>query len=297
MGNASEKTFSFGNFELDAGRRRLLKQGEIIALNSKSFDLLLTLVENHGQILSKDELLDKVWEGQFVEENNLSVQIAALRKIFGEKKGEHQFIATVPGKGYKFVAEIREPDGEKIVAVRAEELSPASGFYEAEPLVGREREIAEIINLLRGDAANLITLTGAGGTGKTRLARAIGSEAAADFPDGVFFVELAAVSDSKLVVAAIADTLGVKESSRSELFETLKNFLRERRALLILDNFEQLISAAPRVNEISAVSPLLKILITSRVALATKNEREFAVTPLAVPPRETTLSADKLAGY
>ena len=145
MGNASEKTFSFGNFELDAGRRRLLKEGEIIALNSKSFDLLLTLIENHGQILSKDELLEKVWEGQFVEENNLSVQIAALRKIFGERKGEHQFIATIPGKGYRFVAALDEPAraGEIIVENRSfsriviEEELAANGHAAAQISAGK----------------------------------------------------------------------------------------------------------------------------------------------------------------
>ena len=115
MENDSKKTFSFGDFELSGAKRLLLKHGEMIALNSKTFDLLLALVENHGQILSKDELLEKVWEGQFVEENNLTVQIAALRKLLGEKKGEHQFIATIPGKGYKFVADLNDEQFAKIV--------------------------------------------------------------------------------------------------------------------------------------------------------------------------------------
>nr|MBA3633288.1 transcriptional regulator [Acidobacteriota bacterium] len=97
METLTVKTFSFGDFELDSAKRLLLKKGQAVSLNSKTFDLLLALVENHGQILSKDELLEKVWANQFVEENNLTVQISALRKIFGEKKGEHQFIVTVPG--------------------------------------------------------------------------------------------------------------------------------------------------------------------------------------------------------
>lgn len=102
------QTFSFGDFELDGAKRLLLKEGKPVSLNSKAFDLLSVLVENHGQIVPKDELLDKVWEGQFVEENNLTVHISALRKIFGEKKGEHKFIVTIPGKGYKFVAEVND---------------------------------------------------------------------------------------------------------------------------------------------------------------------------------------------
>ncbi len=112
----STTTFLFGDFELDGSKRLLLKQGNPVALNSKTLDLLLVLVENHGSVLSRDELLDKVWANQFVEENNLAVQISALRKIFGERKDEHRFIVTVPGRGYSFVAELDEPaDGEIII--------------------------------------------------------------------------------------------------------------------------------------------------------------------------------------
>ena len=115
METLTTQTFTFADFELDAAKRLLLKQGKAVALNSKTFDLLLALVENRGQVLSKEDLLNRVWANQFVEENNLTVQISALRKIFGEKKGEHQFIVTVPGRGYKFVAEPNEPQSEEIV--------------------------------------------------------------------------------------------------------------------------------------------------------------------------------------
>lgn len=145
METALEKSFSFGDFELDGTKRLLLKRGEALALNSKTFDLLLVLVENHERILSKNELLDKVWENQFVEENNLSVQIAALRKIFGEKKNEHRFIATVPGKGYRFVAALNEPPraGEIIVENRSfsriifEEETAANGRETAQISAGK----------------------------------------------------------------------------------------------------------------------------------------------------------------
>ena len=115
MTEAPEKTFSFGDFELSGAKRLLLKKGEAVALKAKTFDLLLTLVKRRGEILSKDEILETVWEGQFVEENNLTVQISALRKVFCEQKGGHQFIATISGKGYKFVAEIDAPDEEVII--------------------------------------------------------------------------------------------------------------------------------------------------------------------------------------
>ena len=93
-GLTEKRTYSFSGFELDAERRTLARDGEKIALNSKTFDLLLTLIEHRGRVLSKDELLDKVWTGQFVEENNLTVHISALRKALGERKGEHRFLVT-----------------------------------------------------------------------------------------------------------------------------------------------------------------------------------------------------------
>jgi len=105
----------FGDFELDGAKRLLYRQGEPVPLNSKAFDLLLALVERPGEVLSKDELMQRVWPGQFVEEGNLAVQISALRKIFGEKKDEHRFIVTVPGRGYSFVAELDESENNEIV--------------------------------------------------------------------------------------------------------------------------------------------------------------------------------------
>lgn len=108
METTVKSTVCFGEFALDPVRRVLDKGDENIRLNSKALDLLLVLIENHGRTVSKDELLDRVWEGQFVEENNLSVHVAALRKALGERKNENQFIVTVPGKGYKFIAELKE---------------------------------------------------------------------------------------------------------------------------------------------------------------------------------------------
>jgi len=283
MGKTSEKTFSFGDFELSGAKRSLLKRGEMISLNSRAFDLLFTLIENHGKVLSKDELLDKVWEGQFVEENNLTVQISALRKIFGESKNENKFIATIPGKGYKFVAEVYQSNNKN------QAIAPFSSEFETDGLFGREREINIVSNLIADNDTRLVTLTGAGGSGKTSLARAI----AAKFSDGVFFVEFAAVNNVELIVPTIAQTLGIRETSGKSTFETVADFLRGRQVLLVLDNFEQIISAASLVLEFLAEIPTLKILITSRIALSLRIEREFTVSPLDVPP-SGVLSFDDL---
>jgi DNA-binding winged helix-turn-helix (wHTH) protein/Tol biopolymer transport system component len=140
METLKEQTFTFADFELDAAKRLLLKQGKAVSLNSKTFDLLLTLVENRRQVLSKEDLLNKVWTDQFVEENNLTVQISALRKIFGEKKGEHQFIVTVPGKGYKFVADVQTPQGEKEIVIESHKFSRV--LIEEDIVEKSENEIA-----------------------------------------------------------------------------------------------------------------------------------------------------------
>lgn len=299
MTEAAEKTFSFAKFELDTAARRLTKSGQTIALNPKAFDLLSVLVKNHGQILGKDELLETIWEGQFVEENNLTVHISALRKIFGETKSEHQFIATIPGKGYKFIAEVRQKTNDSIVKIDGAtfEKRVSDAFDEYETIIGRAAEIAEIKDLLRGQNKILLTLTGAGGSGKTKLARTIAGEMRAEFAGGVFFIELAAINQPGLVVTAIAQALEVKESSNKSLPEALKDFLRERSVLLVLDNFEQLVSAASVVKELFDFAANLKILVTSRTPLRLKFEREKIVSPLDIPPPNSNLSAGELNAF
>ena len=105
----------FDEFEIDLERRRLLRDGEVVALKSKAFDLLVALAENRGELLTKDRLFEMVWDDQIVEENNLTVHIAALRKALGEKRGEHRFIVTVPGRGYRFIGDTRRPEETDLV--------------------------------------------------------------------------------------------------------------------------------------------------------------------------------------
>lgn len=118
MSGKEIREFAFDGFRIDAGRRLLFKQGEVVPLMAKSFDLLLALVENDGQLVTKNELLERVWEDQFVSENNLSVHIAALRKALGETKEEHRYIVTVSGKGYRFVGDLNESNGHELVVER-----------------------------------------------------------------------------------------------------------------------------------------------------------------------------------
>lgn len=151
------------------------------------------------------------------------------------------------------------------------------------PLIGREREVATVIRLLRRKQVRLVTFTGPGGTGKTRLAVQVASELSSVFVGGVFFVSLASLSDPMLVIPAIARALDIRESMGQTVFARLVEALQQEQVLLLLDNFEQIVEAAPQVAELLASCPQLKLLVTSREVLHVRSEREFAVPPLTLP--------------
>nr|HET6901475.1 adenylate/guanylate cyclase domain-containing protein [Ktedonobacteraceae bacterium] len=149
--------------------------------------------------------------------------------------------------------------------------------------LGREHEVAAIGGLLRREEARLVTLTGPGGTGKTRLALQVAANMSERFASGVFFVNLAPISDPALVVPTVAETLAVRERSGRSLLERLTEELRQREMLVLLDNFEQVVSAAEQVAALLSACPRLKMLVTSREVLHVRAEHEFPVPPLTVP--------------
>ena len=163
------------------------------------------------------------------------------------------------------------------------QLPPSNLPHPPTPLIGREQEVSQATALLARDEVRLLTLTGVGGVGKTRLAIEVSSLLRTAFSSGVFFVSLAAVTEAELVAGAVAAILGVREQANVPFSSTLGAFLAERNALLVLDNFEQVLVAAPLLSELLAACPQLKILVTSRARLQLRGEQVFPVPLLAVP--------------
>jgi predicted ATPase/class 3 adenylate cyclase len=195
--------------------------------------------------------------------------------------GEHRLKdLTQPQRLYQLVVPGLETE---FPALKTLENRPTNLPTQPTPLIGRERELVDTANLLRRNEIRLLTVTGAAGTGKTRLALQLAADLLEEFPDGVFVVELAAIRDPSLVVATVAETLAVRELPGQALEETLAERLRERRLLLLLDNFEHLLAGAPSLAVFLAAAPHLKLLVTSRAPLRLAAEQEYAVQPLELP--------------
>ena len=294
----SRKIYQFGDFRLDAAHLLLYQNEDEMSFTPKIVETLLALVERSGEVLSKDELMEIVWADTIVEESNLSQNLYLLRKTFnGTTANGKPLIETLKRRGYRFNGNVSEiptaesnQNGNQIVV---EEDLPDL----AEGLIGRRHEISKIKEMLQQPDVRLVTLAGAGGSGKTRIAQALMSELRGEFADGAWFVELAAINDPKLVASTIFQSLGLKEAGNKPILEVLKNYLRTRELLLVVDNFEQVAAAAPDIAKLLSAAKNLKILITSRVLLRLPSEREFIVPPLALPEENENYSPGELANY
>ena len=211
------EAFVFGPFRLLVGRRELLAHGVPVALGQRAFEILLTLVSRHGQLVTKDELMAEVWPGVVVEENNIQVHISAVRKVLAAAGDGERYLLTVAGRGYRFVAPVERASGEEAKTAEAPDRSPAASAefgaasnnlpQQLTSLIGRETDLAEI--KARLSSHRLVTLTGSGGVGKTRLVIEAGRGLLERYPDGVWLAELAPLNDAQLVTSIIGEVLGV----------------------------------------------------------------------------------------
>ena len=275
----------FGGFELQPGERRLLVEGRPAPVGPHAFGVLMVLVERAGKLVSKGELLDRVWPNLVIEENNLQVQVSALRKILGTEA-----IATVPGHGYRFTLDLIGDEAAPAISPKQNLPQQLTSF------IGRARELAEVRALL--EKTRLLTLVGFGGIGKTRLALQAVAEVTDDYPDGVWFVELAPLTDARLVPQAVASVLGVKEVAGRPVLEALLKHLKDLRLLLILDSCEHLIGdCAELARQLLQSGPGLKLLATSRERLNLAGETTCTVPPLAMPANDQSITLPALTEY
>ena len=275
-------TLRFGSVLLDVERRQLLIEGQPARLGARAFDVLLALIERRDRPVSKNELFELVWPNVVVEENNLQVHISALRKLVGP-----QTIATIPGRGYRFTAEMASAQDSatdsKPPAAASPPLPATLSNLPPRPelLHGRDDDARAVGELLRSHA--LVSIVGASGIGKTRLALAIANALQESFPDGVWLVELAALNDGALVAGAIARALGVRASNDRPVLETVIALLRKQSTLLVLDNCEHLQDAvADCVRTLVLSATTLRVLVTSQEALHITEEQVYRLGGLSV---------------
>ncbi len=257
----------FDRFALQAAQRQLLVDGEPARLGARAFDLLAALVERRERTVSKHELLELVWPGVVVEENDLQVQISALRKLIGP-----QAIATIPGQGYRFTLPLHD-------APAAEPAPAASSATPRLPpertaFIGRQQDLLE--SQRRLEATRLLTLTGIGGSGKTRLALKL--------------------AERVRVAEAVAQSLGVKGDPGRDVEELVIGHLQGPPTLLLLDNCEHLLGAVSALaDRLLGAVPGLTLLATSREGLGVRGESLLPVGSLAVPPPGTDGDLEAIA--
>jgi predicted ATPase/DNA-binding winged helix-turn-helix (wHTH) protein len=273
---------TFGRFCLMPHRRELLLDDQPIRLGGRAFDVLIALIEARGYVVSKDALMARAWPNQVVEENNLEVQISALRAAFG---AERALIRTVSRRGYQFTGEIRFPAEAEETRVNAGPEVAASATNLPQPvseLIGRDDSLAGILRL--ATAQRFVTLTGPGGIGKTRLALAAAHRLLPQIDGGVWLAELAPVSDADLVPAAVAAAVGLELAAGAITAERVAKALNGKALLLVLDNCEHLIDAAAIMAEaLLRANAAARVIATSREPLRTDGEQVYPVPPLAVP--------------
>lgn len=284
--------YRFGRFEVRPAQRSLHADGCPIALGARAFDVLVALIERRDRVVGREELFELAWPGLVVEENNLRQQVAALRKLLGP-----QVVVTVPARGYRFGLPLDNGDAvDPPVSAARVAAAPNNLPLNLPTLIGREAELASVVEL--GRSAAVLTLVGAGGVGKTRLALEVAGHAKDAFKDGVWLVELAPVADPSLLTRVVASALDIHEERDRPLLDTLLDFLRNAQLLIVLDNCEHLVEACARwVERVVQASAGLRVLATSREPLGIACEQVWRVLSLSTPDPDAGLSQEQLMSY
>ena len=274
------QSYRFGPVEVRPAERQLLVDGRPAHIGARAFDVLLALIDRRDRVVGKDELFDVAWPGLVVEENNLHVQVSTLRKVLGA-----QSVATIPGRGFRFVPSVEVLDAPSCPLPARNHNLPA----QLNSFIGRAEEIAQLRAFL--ESSRLVTLTGPGGTGKTRISLQAAYELMADYPDGVWLVELAPLADPERVPQALASVLGVKEDAGRPVLEALVRYVRERKMLVVLDNCEHVLEACAQLAKaLLQTGANVRILASSREPLHVSGEAVYPLPALSVPSEREAAS-------
>ncbi|TPP05370.1 ATP-binding protein [Rhizobium glycinendophyticum] len=289
------QAYAFDHFRLFVAERRLEREGRIVSLGSRAFDLLVALAENAGQVVGKEALLTRAWPDLTVDEGSLRYHINGLRKALGVTQDGSPYVANVPGRGYCLVAPtvvIAHPPAAFVpLAERRSGTVPRL----LDRMVGRDEDIRKIANQLL--ARRFITIHGPGGIGKTTVAVAIAHQMLNAFEGAVYFLDLTVLDGSAFVVSALASALGIVIQSNDPTAEIVA-FLRERRALIIFDSCEQVIGALAALAErIYLDAPAACILATSRERLRVEGEHVILLPTLEQPAADIAITAGQLLNF
>ena len=289
--------YTFRSWEIDLARRELRSGGAVVQLGGRAFEIVTELVKAAGELVTKNDLMERVWPGAIVEDNALQVHITAIRKALGPDRGLPK---TAFGRGYRLLgawtiaqeAPVRSAsasDPRRTAAKR-----PATNLPVAtSELIGRGSAIDHLQELL--SAYRLVTLVGPGGIGKSALAIEVARSIAPSFQGDTCLVELASLADPLLVPLQVARALGVRLHGGDTSAESVSHAVGDRKLLIILDNCEHLVDASARLAEaIVSRCPGSVILATSREVLRVSGEYVYRVPPLDVPPVDEAASIDAL---
>ena len=296
----ADKIVSFGPFRLLAAER-LLYQGDVpLQLGSRALDILVVLVERAGEVVSKRDLMARVWPDVIVDESSLRVQLVSLRKVLGDGRAGLRYVTNVPGRGYCFVAPVsRIATSTQLQAVTQQPVATSTCISTHDcPLparltrmVGRKDDVRSISIQLAEQ--RFVSIVGPGGMGKTTVAVSVSHDFVAEFDGSACFVDLGGLTAPELVASTLASALGVVVQSVNPL-PSLMAFLRDKRMLLVIDCCEHVVEATASLAErIFRDAPQVHILATSREALRVEGEHVHRLKPLESPPDDEGLTAAK----